>query len=198
MITSIETINYYPLSSTQREVWFDQILHPDVPLYNIGGYLRIDGPIDPAFFEQALNRVIQENDALRIMIHEGENLPTLVFVEKVRIQLEFQDFSNKENAHQQAIEWMEKEFVKPFQLYDRLLFQFALCKASDDCCYWLKKYHHIIVDGWAVSLIVQRVAFAYNTFLVEQSNVEQNRYSYLDFILNDQAYLKSERTANHA
>ncbi len=51
-MTSNQTIKHYPLSSPQREIWFDQILHPDVPLYNIGGYVRIDGPIDPALFEK--------------------------------------------------------------------------------------------------------------------------------------------------
>jgi len=35
--------NHHPLSSVQKEIGFDQMLHPDIPLYNIGGYLRIDG-----------------------------------------------------------------------------------------------------------------------------------------------------------
>jgi len=74
-----KTIKHYPLSSPQRDIWFDQILHPNVPLYNIGGYARIDGPIDQARFEKALNQVIQENDALRIILHEGESLPTQTF-----------------------------------------------------------------------------------------------------------------------
>ncbi|MEK8019803.1 MAG: condensation domain-containing protein, partial [Candidatus Parabeggiatoa sp.] len=69
---SNKTIKHYPLSSPQLDFWFDQILHPDVPLYNIGGYVRIEGPIDPTIFEKALNQVIAENDALRIMLHEGE------------------------------------------------------------------------------------------------------------------------------
>ncbi|MEN8217965.1 MAG: condensation domain-containing protein, partial [Pseudomonadota bacterium] len=89
-------------------------------------------------------------------------------------------------------EWMQREFVKPFQLYDELLFQFALCKASDNCYYWLKKYHHIIADGWAISLIVQRVAAAYNALATGQI-AEPKNYAYPDFIQNDQAYLESER-----
>jgi hypothetical protein len=67
MMTLLKT---YPLSSPQRDIWFDQILSPEVPLYNVGGYLRIDGPIDPALFEQALNQIIEENDALRLKFRE--------------------------------------------------------------------------------------------------------------------------------
>jgi len=112
-MTSNQTLKHYPLSSPQREIWFDQILHPDVPLYNIGGYVRIDGPIDPALFEKALNQVIAENDALRISLHEGESLPTQTFAENVHLKLDFYDFSEQENAHKSALDWIRCEFVKP-------------------------------------------------------------------------------------
>ncbi|MEN8217960.1 MAG: amino acid adenylation domain-containing protein [Pseudomonadota bacterium] len=185
-------IKHYSLSSPQLDFWFDQILHPGVPLYNIGGYVRIEGTIDPALFEKALNQVIAENDALRIILHEGESLPTQTFAENVHIKLDFHDFSETENAHESALKWMEQEFVKPFQLYDKLLFQFALCKASERCYYWLKKYHHLIVDGWGISLIVQRVAAAYNALVTGQTGEPKN-YAYPDFIQNDQAYLESKK-----
>ncbi|RKZ51510.1 MAG: non-ribosomal peptide synthetase, partial [Candidatus Parabeggiatoa sp. nov. 3] len=101
------------------------------------------------------------------------------------------DFSKTENAHELALKWMKQEFVKPFQLYDGLLFQFALCKASANCYYWLKKYHHLIVDGWGISLIVQRVAAEYNVLATGQAGGQY--HSYQDFIQNDQAYLESEK-----
>jgi hypothetical protein len=41
----------YPLSTPQREIWFDQMLHDGVPLYNIGGYVDLPGRIDPVMFE---------------------------------------------------------------------------------------------------------------------------------------------------
>ncbi|RKZ60715.1 MAG: hypothetical protein DRR16_04190 [Candidatus Parabeggiatoa sp. nov. 3] len=190
-MTPNQTIKHYPLSSPQLDFWFDQILHPDVPLYNIGGYVRIEGPIEPAIFEKALNHVIAENDALRIILHEGESLPTQTFAENVHINLDFQDFSTQENAFESALKWIRCEFVKPFQLYDELLFQFALCKLEANCYYWLKKYHHLIVDGWGISLIVQRVAAEYNALATGQAGGQY--YCYQDFIQNDQAYFESTK-----
>lgn len=194
MKTSLNTLTHYPLSSRQQEIWFDQALQPEVPLYNVGGYLRINGAVDPIWFEKALNQIIQENDALRTILFKGEkDLPTQVFAENVCIPFSYHDFSGQENAPQQALEWMEQEFVKPFSIYGELLFQFALLKISEACYYWLGKYHHIIIDGWASSLIVQRVAAAYNAFLVEHSPIEQTHYSYQDFLPKDQAYFESEK-----
>ena len=120
-------------------------------------------------------------------------MPTQTFAKHIYIKLDFHDFSIQKNAHQSTLEWMQREFVKPFQLYDGLLFHFALCKASERCYYWLMKYHHLIVDGWAFSLIVQRVATAYNALMTGRINDEQTYYSYRDFIQNDTAYLDSEK-----
>jgi len=189
-----KTLDYYPLSSTQQEIWFNQILYPDAPLYNIGGYLQIEGPIDPALFEKALNQVIQDNDALRILIHKGESVPTQSFAENVRLKLDFYDFSDQENAHQLALSWMKQAFAKQFQLYDKPLFQFVLFKIAENSYYSFQKYHHLIVDGWAISLIVQRIAAAYNALATGEGH-EQKPFSYQDFIQNDQTYLVSEKFA---
>jgi amino acid adenylation domain-containing protein len=179
------------LSSTQREIWFNQILHPKLPLYNLGGYLRIDGAIEPAIFEKALNQVIKDNDALRIRIQDEKSLPTQTFVENLRIKLDFHDFSAK--ANESALAWMKQEFAKPFQLYNKPLFQFALCKIAANCYYSFQKYHHLIVDGWAISLMVQRIATAYNQLANWPSSEEQKHYSYQNFLENDQADLDSEK-----
>ena len=186
------TPTFYSLSSPQMEIWFDQILRPDVPLYNIGGYLRIEGQIKITLFEQALNQVIQDNDALRITFFEGKMLPVQNLVENVRIKLDFCDCSVEENAHGQALARMEQEFVKPFKLYDQFLFRFALYKISDNCYYWLQKYHSLTVDDRAISLIVQQVAEIYNALFTGQPYDELTHYSYWDFIKNDQTYWNSE------
>jgi len=197
MATSNNTTNSYPLSSSQQDIWFDQLLHPDVPLYNIGGYLRIDGPINLALFEKALNQVILENDALRLILQEGETLPTQTVADPVPLQLNFYDFSETANAHQSAQKWMETEFVKPFPLYNQLLFQSALLKLSEKCYYYFYRCHHLIVDGWAISQLAQRLATAYNRLGDSQPLTEQKCYSYLDWVKNDQAYLESDKLARH-
>jgi hypothetical protein len=63
----------FPLTSAQREVWFDQMLHPDIPLYNIGGYVHILGKLDTALFEQAVNLLVQQHEALRTVLLEDTN-----------------------------------------------------------------------------------------------------------------------------
>ncbi len=191
-----EAMHRRPLSSVQREIWFDQILHPDIPLYNIGGYVRIRGPVNPSMFEKALRRVIRENDALRTVIHAGDPLPTQEFPERAPFTLDFRDFSGDEHPEKKTTAWMERRFVQPFELYGKPLFEWALVKISETDYRWLIKYHHLIVDGWAISLVAQRAAEAYNLILSGEPG-NGRRPSYMDFIEDDAAYLSSEKCAKH-
>ena len=182
--------NIYPLSLSQREIWFDQLMYPDIPLYNIGGYVRIDGPVDPVLFEQAVCQLVHQNDALRTILHEGDPLPVQEFPKEVRVEIPFFDFSN---SHRDPVQWMKKEFDKPFELYEKLLFQYAFIKISQDCYCWFFKYHHLVADGWSILLIVQRMAAAYNNLLSISAGScpgEQEQYTYSDFVLDDLKYLE--------
>ena len=87
------------------------------------------------------------------------------FRDNLPVEMSSHDFSGSEEALQNAKDYMQAEFVKPFGLYDAPLFKFELIKVSDSCYLWFQKYHHLITDGWGISLIVQRVARAYNEII---------------------------------
>jgi amino acid adenylation domain-containing protein len=196
-MTIAETINYCSLSSPQQSIWFDQLRHADTPLYNIGGYVQIDGVVDPILFEKAINQVIQENEALRTVFGEGSVLPVQFFDSVPDIELEYHDLSAQDESHQQAMKWMDGEISTPFQLYGQFLFKFALLKISEKCHYWFVKYHHLIMDGWGNSLIFQRVAEIYTALQTGSAIEEKARYSYLHFVQDDQAYLESSAYQRH-
>ncbi len=187
-----------PLSSPQQEIWLDQILHPDSLLYTIGGYVQIDGPVDVMRFAQALEHVIQQNDSLCSVLIPGEPLPTQQVVATLEVDLDYHDFSGQAKADEYAQAWMERTFAEPFQLYHRPLFHFALLKAAANRYYWLKKYHHVIIDGWGITLVIQRTAAAYNALVSEQPLAEEPQPSYLDFIADDQAYVASAQFQHDA
>jgi amino acid adenylation domain-containing protein/non-ribosomal peptide synthase protein (TIGR01720 family) len=189
----------YSLSSVQQEIWFDQLLHPSIPLYNIGGYIRIDGPINPAIFEQAVSQVINRNDSLRTTLHEGTPLPQQAFPKKFQFELLTHDFSQKNEPQMNAIQWMRHEFSKPFQLYGKVLFRYSLLKISPDCYYWFFCYHHLITDGWGILLILRQTANAYNKLTIPDTDISYNpmSFSYIDFIQDDLQYMDSAKFKQH-
>lgn len=76
---------FYPLSSLQREICFDQSLTPEAPIYNIGGYHRIEGDFDPEIFRRAIRQLAQETDILRLCLCPQEDLPLQSFPQRLPI-----------------------------------------------------------------------------------------------------------------
>jgi amino acid adenylation domain-containing protein/non-ribosomal peptide synthase protein (TIGR01720 family) len=189
----------YPLTSPQREIWFDQMLHETVPLYNIGGYVKIPGRIDPALFEQAINLLIQKHDALRTILtdtKDDDGLPLQAFMKTLSVSVPVQDFSKKDDTEQAALDWMRKRFYQPFQLHGKPLFRYDLVKTADDCYYWLMQYHHIIADGYTVALLHRSLANLY-TQLAQGQTPDLASLSYTHYISDDRAYVESDKFEQH-
>jgi len=184
----------YPLTSPQREIWFDQLLHDGIPLYNVGGYVKLPGAIDPVLFEQAANLLVQKHDTLRTLLvqeRDEDGIPLQTLADTLSIKVPMHDFSNQENPHEAAIEWMQARFREPFELTGQPLFRYDLVKLREDCYYWLLQYHHLIVDGYAVALLNRSLAAIYTQLVTGQvPNLESP--SYTTFIDYDRAYVASE------
>ena len=74
--------------------------------------------------------------------------------------------------------------------YDGLLFQFALCKISEQCYYWLKKYHHLLLRRYAAqfegqTIPSQRATLCLKRIFYNQLNelAEENQVSTFHVIL---------------
>lgn len=182
-----------PLSTLQREIWLDQALLPDVPHYNTGACARIGGPVDVAVFRQALEIVVNRHGALRIVIVPGDELPKQRFEPHVSPEVTYLDFSVHPDADVRAREWIEQAAEKPFMLLGSLLHRFALLKVADDLFYWLEQYHHIIIDGWTETFLVQEVADRYNDLLAKRPISNPIIPSYVDFIDDERAYRASDQ-----
>ncbi len=183
--------NIYPLSLVQKDIWLDQIYHGDTPLYNIGGYLRFSGQIDVDMLREAHRQMVEQNDGFRIMLRQGTRVPGVEFAEE-GLDIPILDFSKQGKSEQEIVRWWEKEFSKPFALYDTLMARYYIARVSDEVCYYFNTQHHLMTDGWSYSLLTQRMAEAYNSLLHNRDN-SRKKPSYADFILSDQAYLLSHK-----
>jgi len=184
----------YPLTSPQREIWFDQLLHEGIPLNNIGGYVKICGAIDSQLFEQAVNLLVQKHDNLRTVLIEvdGEDgLPMQTYAEKLTVSIPVHDFSTDMHPPEVAIAWMQQRFIEPFEFIGQPLFRYDLVKISADYYCWLVQYHYLIIDDYSIALLNRSLAEIY-TQLANGQPPNLDSPSYLAFVDNDHTYVESE------
>lgn len=64
-----------PLSAIQRRIWFAARMHPESNQYNVGGGLRLLGPLDVETVHCALGQIILRHESLRMTVGERDGEP---------------------------------------------------------------------------------------------------------------------------
>ncbi|WP_459209761.1 amino acid adenylation domain-containing protein [Aquimarina rhabdastrellae] len=181
------------LTLPQQDVYFEQLIYPETPIYNIGAKIEIKGDIDIQAFKEAYITLIDQHDAYRMILVENDDKVESRILNKHNAELGFVDFSIKENPEKEVDTYMRQEFVTPFDFHDqKLLHRFTLLKVADDLHYLFSVYHHIITDGWGTSLMFQRLVHNYNEIREFGKVCSTYPYSYTDFVQEDGIYERSE------
>jgi len=175
----------YPLSSVQREIWFDHGLFPDTPLYNVGCYCEINGELDLHLFREAIALLIKENDALRMVLTERDSIPFQSFPEMKDVNITLVDCSIERDPQQYALLHICNVHNQPFRILEEPLFRNSLYKLSEHRYFWSQVHHHIAIDGRAMNLVANRVAAHYNALLNGQPLIFKPEISYCDFLRHD-------------
>ncbi|WP_291559977.1 condensation domain-containing protein, partial [Clostridium sp. UBA2485] len=184
---------YYNLTHSQKRIWYIEKVHVNSPLHNIGGCLEINETIDVEIMKQTLNFIINNNEGLRLRFLEKKNEPIQYVGEFEYETMDFLDFSKSKNPRKEFEEWSEGLFKRNFKLEDNKLYYFAIYKISEKEYGILLNIHHIISDGWSISLIQRQICEIYGKLINKEEICIDECYSYLNYIKEEEEYLNSER-----
>ncbi|WP_244131951.1 non-ribosomal peptide synthase/polyketide synthase [Burkholderia plantarii] len=190
---------YYRLTSSQREIWFDQEVHGDAPVYNIGGYVRIAGKVDPARMEQAIRLLIDKHDALRIVlspVQDEDGVPMQEIAREMPFTLPFTDLSALDDPDAAARLRVDRQLETPFVLQGGRLFRFELLKLGEANFQLVLVHHHLIIDGWAIGLMLDSLGAIYGELEAGQAPA-LSAPSYVKFIEQDRQYRESPKFDQH-
>ena len=179
-----------PLGTSQQQIWLDQQSCPGSAHFNIGGIGHVDGPMDIPLYEKALQHLVDESEALRLL-PRSEQQQQLVdrWPDKL---LEFHDLAGTARVHKKLSRLRRNAFAKPFELDGKQRPWQMIVARYEDNRYWIMaRFHHLVMDGYSVALAFRRLSVIYNT-LAEGKPVEAaHSVEYHDFIADSTAYLDS-------
>ena len=177
-----------PLSLPQREVWLDQMAWPGSSHLNIGGCGLIVGPFDPGIFRRALDRLVEETEALRLVpLADGRqyllahHLPELAEV----------DLSDTPDPTQAMQDWWQRQLAEPFPADGRPPWRFALLKGGPELHALTIQFHHLVMDGWGTTQIIRRWSVLYNALSESRPPEADRALPYARFIAESTAYRDS-------
>lgn len=185
---------FYPLTHPQQRIWSIEQIYPQTPLHNIGGTIRIKGPVQFSVLEKAIALFIQSHDALRLRMAVQDGEPRqYINNHNNDFPLDFIDFSTHSEPEREFADWVESIAQKPFVLENERLFYFAMFRVSEHENGYLAKFHHIVADGWSMNIMTDQISRTYTRLLQGEKVQVQPEPSYLEYRDQEQTYLASER-----
>ncbi len=168
----------WPLTFTEIQMATEQRLAPDSVAYNINLAFRLQGQLNMERLKRALATLIRTQRILRshYPLHNGKYAHCLL-PENLEIPL------NPEICDEVEVLDLIAKRNKPFDLEKGPLFRVALFRTGDDSYILHFTFHHIIMDGLSVDLLLESLTKAYMDDLDPQ-NAQAIRPDYLDFAIH--------------
>lgn len=152
-----------PTTESQQEIWLAvELGGREANLaYNECVSLHLIGQLVPGSLVQALTDVVSRHESLRTTFSRDGS--TLCVEDKARLQWKSQDLSSLPVSERAAArkEALREEATEPFDLALGPLFRARLIQTSSTEAELILTAHHIVCDGWSVSLLVEEIGAAY-------------------------------------
>ena len=184
----------FNLTVPQENIWLMEQLNPNSNINHIYGTLFIDKKMDLELLQDAINRMIENNDALRLRITE-ENAKPVQYIADYKSEnfpVYFVD-KNETTTIQEIIHAISLEHMN---ILDHKLYDFRIIDCST-CVYLCVKMHHIIADAWSMAqLFVEHLDEFYQQ--AQNHLISEKKPSYLNYIKKNEEYKVSEKyTKDH-
>ncbi|GAA4489960.1 hypothetical protein GCM10023094_52370 [Rhodococcus olei] len=188
------TGTWLPVTAAQSEVWVAQQLAPASPAYNISMTVEVTGPLDIARAVESVYLTIRRAEALHVRFELGDDK---VLRQQRRDPhawtLHVIDLRAEADPVAAAEAWIARDMTTVARLgSDEPLFGQAILRIGDRITWWYQRYHHSIIDGYGMALLVEEVVGRQER---EDLGTDEKDWSLQSAIDADVAYRTSPRLA---
>ncbi|WP_445634029.1 Carrier domain-containing protein [Nostoc sp. DSM 114161] len=189
--------DFYPLSPIQQGILFHSLYAPDSAVYCEVFSCNIQGELNISAFKQAWEQLLERHAILRTsFVWEGLKEPAQIVHKQVQLPWEKQDWREIENITQQKrIEsFLAAEQQRSFDISQAPLMRLTLIQLAENNYEFIWSQHHLLLDGWSSSLVMDEVFAFYKAFSSNQNLSLKKPRPYRDYIayLQQQNLSKSE------
>jgi amino acid adenylation domain-containing protein len=153
-----------PCSSAQRQLWLFERLNPGNAAYLVSGVVRICGTLDVVALRGAFDDCVRRHESLRTRIVEVDGEPWQCIEHTARMPFELTDLSGRAQTalHPEVIERAIAFAHTPLPLAAAPLARVLLIRLSEREVVLALTVHHIIFDGWSMSVLLRDIAALYS------------------------------------
>ncbi|MDR0140773.1 non-ribosomal peptide synthetase [Bacillus sp. JHAA] len=180
-----EVENVYPLTPMQKGMLFHSLLDEASSSYFEQASFDLQGELKIDWFKASLERLFETYAVLRTRFYSGWNDTPLQIVYKTQTpQIHFADLRDREeHLREDAIAAYQREDkAKGFDLARDPLMRIAIFRMEDRKYHLIWSFHHIVMDGWCLSLITKEVFDHYSALQEGREPEPLSAVPYSDYI----------------
>jgi 3-oxoacyl-(acyl-carrier-protein) synthase/acyl carrier protein len=164
-IRPAEVKDSYVLSNSQRRMWIMSQTEEGSLTYNIPLRFLIKGQIDTNILERSFTELIVRHEALRtvFIVDHGEPRQKILSVESVNFKIKSLDLFSTGGDLEDAQKLLLNESKKAFDLTAGPLLRVLLVRISKTESVLFINIHHIICDGWSLTLMFDELLANYKS-----------------------------------
>ena len=158
------------LSFAQQRLWFLDQMEPGSTVYNMPAAFRLVGPLDREMLQQSLAQLMQRHASLRTQFVQVGDQPMQLIQSNFAVPLTLVDLSAMAVTERETrLRHVVNEAAeRPFDLSHGPLFQVTLIQTAAQEHVLLLNCHHIISDGWSLSVLARDLGQLYTAQVAAQ------------------------------
>ncbi len=184
-----------PLSFAQERLWLLAQLEEESATYNMSLAIHLKGSLNSLALEKAITEIVKRHEVLRTTFKWVDDKPVQV-INSVSLQsLPTIDLQNLPKQHKsvEVQRLATEEALQPFNLVAGPLVRIKLLQLEKNSHVLLLIMHHIISDGWSMSIFIQELSALYPAYCVgEPSPLAELPIQYADFAYWQRQLLQGE------
>jgi len=155
-----DVADIYPLTPTQQGMLFAALERPNAPIYREQVAVVLEGPLQAAAMTAAFATVANRHELLRGEVHwRGLQEPHWLIPTQANVSVaQHQGPGDSEQAVQQRLEHLRQI---PFTFGEQPLLRIELLQLAPERHALLVTYHHVVLDGWSMPLLLGELVRCY-------------------------------------
>ncbi|HET9712646.1 MAG TPA: condensation domain-containing protein, partial [Pyrinomonadaceae bacterium] len=183
--SSGEIEEVYRLTPTQQGMLFHSLAEPDNGVYMTQLVCGLRGDLNVEAFEAAWHRVVSRHQSLRAdFAWDLGAEPVQVVRREVDVKLSCEDWRGFSRERQDELleEFLRRDREQGFDLRRAPLLRLALFNRSDKKHAFVLSNHHLLIDGWSLSIVLQEVFVIYDARRAKRAPRLKQLRSFKDYI----------------
>ncbi|PZU20956.1 MAG: condensation protein [Shinella sp.] len=186
--------DWFPLTQPQLDFWEEFSFHPDEPVSTVAHYIDLSGAVNEEALLKAVARTVRESEVMSIRFRIGADgrTPQQCCDPLHAPAVELVDLRASSAPLEEAWNCMNQDVEAPLDLRTERLSAQRLYRIADERYLWYIRSHHIVVDGYGMTLIEQRCGQLYGHYCGE-GEAGPDFHPFASFLAEEDAYRRSRR-----